>query len=309
MTDNEHAPTPEFLAHLEWEVVRAARRERRIGTAPPPFRRLRVAGLAIACLALGVAGNFASAQVGDGRRRDSLSTAVQADLDVLALRLRLAAAQLDVARRRAAAGAGANAEVAAADMEVRALEMKRARRALDLAEIQASALPPRDDLTAPTVDGRDYVEARLLVQLAEAQKTLRSLEVARVDTERKVRLGVLSELVLAEEEARLTRAEAALAVDAGRLTARRDFLEKRLTATAVARQVQATEVREEVRVAQKEVELARRRLQLVRKQQAAGTVTELDLMRADLDLREREVTFAAMVKNLRRMEEARRKQD
>jgi outer membrane protein TolC len=60
-------------------------------------------------------------------------------------------------------------------------------------------------------------------------------------------------------------------------------------------------VRLDAYVAQETVNVLRRRLDAVRKQHAAGTATELDLLRAEYELKEKEYEFQMLARQLREL--------
>lgn len=295
-------PSPEFRAHLEWEVLRAARRETRFGPAVRPRSRLpRVVALVAACLALGVAGNFASAQVGTSARRDSLVEAVQAEIRVATMRRELAR---QVAERRVrdvemeVASTGRSRD-AARDVVEAELRLRRLQSNLD--EVRLSAMPPRNELTAPRVGDRDFVRERLDLEMREVETRLRSTERIRDDVERRIRLGVESPLAGVQVELDRTRAEADLSTLAERLRLRDDFLGKRVPSEQVMRLAEAAELRGDLTVAQRALQAARTRLQLVERQRAAGAVERIEVLRAEVEVEERRLEVERLQRQVDRL--------
>src|SRR5512145_2526886 len=96
-----HEPTPEFRAHLEWQIETALRRESRL-VAPvtsPPGRWL-AALVVVGALAVGGIGGVASERVQDARDRDRLIESVRSEQALAQLRVDLARADYQDARRR-----------------------------------------------------------------------------------------------------------------------------------------------------------------------------------------------------------------
>jgi hypothetical protein len=301
-TDIDHIPTPAFRTHLEWEIVRAARREARFGTPPSrPTGRLRVAALVVGCLAIGIASNFASAQVRDGTRRDSLLDAARAELSVIAMRADLARAQLDLAKRHASVGAASPEDLAAAEADFRSLEARMTRQQLNLAEIQASALPPRDDLNAPRVGDRDFVKERIALALNQAQQQLSAAERIQGEVDRRVRVGVATELSHTEAQLEVARTQAGLALLADQLALRQEFLDKGTAPEELVKRLETTQVREDARLAQMALALARTRVQAVERERAAGAAAELDVMRAQVEVKERELELSQLMARMKRL--------
>ncbi|HEY4320377.1 MAG TPA: hypothetical protein VGM77_04280 [Gemmatimonadales bacterium] len=302
-TTPDDLPTPEFRAHLAWEVARTFRREARLGvrTDITRRRRIRMVATVAVCLALGTVSGLASAQVRDTSRRDSLLDAARAEMAIDTLRLDLAKRlDLDLSRQFAA-GIASSDQAASAEAELRAQQTRVARLQLDIAEIQASSRAPREDLTAPRVGSRDFVSERINLDLMKAQQDLTAAEQAVTATGRQVRVGMIDTLALAQRQVELARAHATLAVLAERLAARRDFLDKGLSADQLARRVDQVQVQSDMTVAQQALATAQLRAEQLSRQQAAGAASELAALRAQVDLKERTMELNELAAQLKRL--------
>jgi hypothetical protein len=295
-TDMMNHPRPEFREHLESEIVRAYRREERLGThrSGRRYRQLRAAGIVVACVAIGAASGLASAQVRDLVRRDSLVEASKAELGLVALRLELARAQFADATNKARVGALGPESLAAAEDELRRMETKAARAQKNMEEVRAASQAPRDELNAPLVDGRDFVRERIQLDLLSAQREMVAAERNLRDAEKQVRLGASGDLARAEAELDLARARAALAVLAQRLGLRREFVEKGTSAEALMRRLENAQLVEDMRVGLQALDLAKARAQSVERQRAVGIASELEVMRAQVEVKELEVQLQQM---------------
>jgi hypothetical protein len=249
---------------------------------------------------------LAPAQVKDMARRDSLLQAAQADLELIMLRLELARASADEVLRKARVGAAGPEAVAAALADLREREAQVVRGRLNIEEIRATSQPPRDELTAPLAGDRDFVAQRLQLELSAAQERLTAAERALAETARRVNIGTVSESSLAEAEVELTRARAELATLLDRRSLRREFLEKGAEAGALARRHEATRLRLDLEVAQAALRQARLRLESVQKQHSIGTASRLELMRAEVEMQERELELKQLLLRRERLGELRR---
>jgi hypothetical protein len=296
-------PTPEFRAQLESEISRAYRRETRLGgpDREPPRRRLRGVGLLAACLALGAASGIVSAQARDFARRDSLLDAARAELAIMTLRLDLARVRVVEASRKASIGALDPDGVASAESELRSMEARAARVKLNIDEIGMGSQPPRDELNAPLVGGRDFVTERIRLDLADAQQQLELAERMLRLVARRVRVGSASELARSEAQLQVARASVALATLGERLSLRREFVEKGTPADELAKRLETARLRQDIRVAQQALELAQARAANVDRQRAVGTATELDAMRAHIEVKERELELSQLITQLQRV--------
>jgi hypothetical protein len=298
-----NAPTPEFRAHLESEVSRAFRREARLGglAREPQRGRVRALSFLVICLGVGAASGILSAQVRDLSRRDSLLDAARAELAIMSLRLDLARAQSADAARKSQIGGLDPDGVASAESELRSMETRAARAKLNIDEIGLGSQPPRDDLNAPLVGGRDFVTERIRLDLVNAQQQLSAAERTLATVDRRVRVGAVPELARGEAELDVTRANAALAVLAERLSLRRAFVENATPADELARRLETARLRQDVRVAQQALELAKARAANLDRRRAVGSATELDALRAQVEVMERELELSRLMEQLRRM--------
>ena len=296
-----HRPTPEFRERLEWEVTRTLRRERRLAD----HRRLRgrgrfrTAAVVLAAIVLGSTAGLASAQIRDAARRDSLLEAAQAELGLARVRLELAQAQLDDARRRTQLGVPGAPSIAAAEAEQRAMQARALRVQLNIEEIRAAAQSPRDDLNAPLVAGRDFVTERLRLDLLAAQQRLLAAEEGQAEAERRLRVGAGSDLARLEAGLEVGRARAAMAALAEVRNLRAEFLERGTAIEELLRRRQVAELRQDVLLAQQAVSVARERLLLLERRRAVGAAQELEVLRARVLLREREMELQLLGRRLR----------
>jgi len=287
---DRHVPDPEFRARLEWQVASALRRESRFA-APirsGGWRRLRMAALLLVTLGLGAMGGAASAQVQDARYKALLLASVRSEVALAELRMRLAEEAYVDAQRRVALGIVPRAELR--DYEARRAAARAAlqRAVLDTEEIQASGAEPATDLTAPRVDGRDFVGERLRVELATAATTLESASGAMQEAERRVRLGLEPELAVLQARLDLVRARNEFALLQVRQELRDRFLDREITAEALGPELRRQELRLEIEAAGVAYELARRRQELIGQQVRTGLATERERLQAELEVVERQ---------------------
>ena len=304
MTDETmHQPTPDFRDRLEWEVTRAYRREGTLGEQRQRRgRRLRGVAIVLACIGISVATGIASAQVRYGAQRDSLLEAAQADLELIKLRVELARARLDEVMQLVRVGAAGTETVATAEAEMREIETRFVRARLNIEEIRATSQSPRDELTAPLVGKRDFVQERMQLELIAAQQQLTAAERALAETQRRVSIGTVSESARAEAEVDLVRARAGLEFLAAHRALRREFVEKGTAAEDLARRLGAAQTKMELEIAQQALTLARIKLDTLVKLRDIGTVTRLEVMRAEVELRERELELNKLQQRRQRLE-------
>jgi hypothetical protein len=293
-TEIKHQPTPEFRDYLEGEITREFRRHR-------SFARLRFATIVLATLAAGTTAGLASAQVRQGAQRDSLLETAESDLALIGARLRMAQQILNDFEAREKVGAVGRNAVVDATAELRQIEALAMKAKLNVDEIRASAFPPRDDLNAPLVGGRDFVNERLQFDLFLGQQRLTAAEQALAEKERQARAGTTSEFQVLEAGLRVSRERAALGVLVERRTLRKEFVDQGTAGDELNRRFRHAQVRFDVSVAQQSVKLLQQRVQALQKMRAVGSASEVDVLRAELELKERELELQMLARQLREL--------
>ena len=293
-TERLHQPTAEFRDYLEGEITREFRRHR-------SFARLRLTAVLLGTLAAGTTAGLASAQIKQGAQRDSWLETALSDMSLVVLRLEMTRKLVDDLTSRLKVGAVGPSFLADAESELRQMEAQAARAKLNVDEIRASSLPARDDLNAPLVSGRDFVLERVEVDMFMAQQRLTAAEKAQAEAERQVRVGTASDLAQLEAALNVIRERSALGALAERRKLRKEFIEHGTTGEQLNRRFQQAQVRFDAHVVQETVNVLRRRVEAVQKQRAAGTASELDLLRAEYKLKEKEYEFQMLARQLREL--------
>jgi hypothetical protein len=295
-----HTPSPEFRERLEWELVHAFRREQRLDdNRRRTLRRMRAAAVIVVCIAIGATAGFAPAQIRDGARRDSLLQSARGDLDLAMLRLQLARENLADIQRKVDAGVLGESSLAGAVSELRTMEAKIMRARYDTEEIAATSQSPRDDLNSPLVNDRDFVKDRLQLDLLAAQQRLTAAEQGRATALRKILSGVTMSSTRLDAEGELVRARALMEELATKLKLREEFVQKGTAVQELQRRLDALQLRIEAEASQRLLLLERERLALLEKQFSVGAVDELEVMKARLEVREREVELQRLAQRLR----------
>jgi hypothetical protein len=293
-TESMHQPTAKFRDYLEREVTREYRRHR-------SFARLRLTAVLLGILATGTTAGLASAQIRQGAQRDSLLETALSDMALVVLRLEMTKKLMEDFEVRLRVGAVGPSVLANAQSEHRQMEALAARAKLNVDEIRASSLPPRDDLNAPRVAGRDFVAERVQIDLFLAQQRLTAAEQAQAEAERQSRVGTVSELAVLDAGLKVIKERAALGTLAERRKLRKEFIDHGTSGEQLNRRFQQIQVRHDAYVAQETVNVLRRRLEAVQKQRTVGTASDLDLLRAEYELKEKEYELQMLTRQLREL--------
>jgi hypothetical protein len=298
-----HEPTPEFRAHLEWQIETALRRESRFAAPVTPMpRRWLGALVVVAALVAGGIGGIASERVQDARERDRLIESVQSELELAQLRLNLARTDYEDTRRRFEVGMTDRESLEAAERRLREMQTAIAKLQLDIAEIRATAAAPRNELDAPLVGQRDFVRERVALELENAQRALVAAERAVEEGRRRVEIGTASRAALLRAETELAQARAEMQRLRVQLDIRQRALRGEIKAEEIARTVRLATFTLQLERAQREMEIARARLVEVRRLVEVGTAAPLDAKRAEVELLEREMELKRLRQELEKLD-------
>jgi hypothetical protein len=297
---NLYRPTEEFRESLEWEVLRRHRRNARAQTHRPPRTPIaKAVVLIVVSASIGATAGFASAQVRQNAARDSLLAVAQAEAMLAKTRLDIAKAEADDVSAKVRVGLVDQETLAAAIAELRDMEARWNASALNVDEIKASGQTPRDDLGAPLVDGRDYVKLRNALQLSVCQAKLTAAEATQANAERRFRAGAEDENVVTSARLRVIRVRGELSVLAERLKLRQEFLERGTPTAQLVQRLETTQLRADASSGQAELDAARARLATVEKMRGVGKATDVDLLRAQLAIKELELELQRLAMRLR----------
>jgi outer membrane protein TolC len=290
MNPPSHEVTPEFRAHLQWQIESALRRESRftepVGGGPS---RLHVAVVAVIALFVGGIAVTASGELQEAKQRDLLLATASQEEALVRMRVELARADLQDAQKRYEVGASDRQTLLEAQRQLRAMEMELQRIRLDIDEIQQTSASPRNDLQAPLVGTRDFVSERLKLQLDTAQRALVGAEEGVAHARQRIEVGT------APMTAKL-QADAELAAARARMQELRIALEMRQR--SVAGEVKAEELAAELRrqqlmlqqeAVQQQLQIMRALLEELRRLVEVGTANQLDAKRLEVEILEREV--------------------
>lgn len=297
---NTFPPTDEFREKLEWEVLRRYRRNARAHARPRSgLRFAKAAVIVIVSASIGATAGFASAQIRQSTARDSLLAAARAEAMLAKTRFDLAKVEADDVSVRVRTGGEDQEALAAAIVEMRDMEARWNATALNVEEINASGQAPRDDLGAPLVAGRDYVKLRIGLQLSAVQAKLNAAEATQANAERRFRLGADDEAVVTNTRLKVIHVQGQLAVLAEQLRLRDEFLKRGTQPSHLVQRLEAMQLRADASYGQAELTAARARLALVEKRRAAGVANEVDLLRAQLAVKELELEVQRLATRLR----------
>jgi outer membrane protein TolC len=294
-----HEPSPEFQAHLEWQIETSLRRENRF--AEPVTGRARqwvAVVIVVAALATGGIAGIAAGQVQDARQRDQLMDTARSEEAVARLRLDLAQANYEQSRRQFEVGVVGRDTVREAEQQLQAMRAEVSRIQLDMEEIRATSAAPRNDLDAPLVGQRDFVKDRLALELQAAQQSLAAAEQSLEQAAQRVNVGVVPRTAELQAQAEVAKARARLQHLMATLDLRQRYLKGDIKADALAVAARQTELKVQLARAQLQINLLRSTIEELHSHFAVGQASELDLKRAEVGLLERQLEMKRIQQEL-----------
>jgi multidrug resistance efflux pump len=234
----DHAPDSEFVTRLEWELASALRRQQAFNGTSSAWRRVRFrlgATLALAAVSIfiGGAGTYAAIHITDRQAAALYIARGEALLEIA--RTRLEPFTRERSRMQSLVQQGVASERELRQLEAQCLDAQAEVevRTLDLAETRITGKEPNDALSAPLVNGRDFVTERLVARRLPLQRRLElMIDQARRSREL-VEAGRASARELTAAQANVAAAEQEVGGLAKRVALRAAFLAKQLSAAEV----------------------------------------------------------------------------
>ncbi len=233
---------------------------------------------------MGAGGVVVKDEVQESRAQQVLMARVDAELRLASLELDFLARQLQEMERQFRAGLVGEDPLLSARAEVYQAEGRVSRLQLDLEEIQLTGKGPEDQVSAPQINGRDFVSERLALEEYAALERVRlaQLRLGRVQDLERVGAVPIAEvtqgvLALQEAESRLSRIHQ-------RLGLRQRFLEGGVSGEEAERELEVTDTEAEVELLQMAVQDAGVRYQEASDRAALGVISDSELGQARLHL-------------------------
>ena len=294
-----YEPDSKFVERLEWQLASEYRRANRLKAAPGKVavpRRMVAVTLVAGVLLAGVAAIKAADYIKDSWRKGLEIARVGTEVQLKKAHLESTREMAARAETLASSGLIREEESHVLKLGVEKAALDLDKSLLNLDEVKASGVAPRDELYAPVMGGRDFVSERLKIQIRGDEGDLELLG-SRLDrSKRLVEVGVVSvgdlDLIQAEIAARMAMIDE---------TRKRIDLRKRYVAGEVS--AQEVEIGDRMAVAEKNLRQAQTKVDSLMKQmerseaqEALGLVSprETSQLRYALDAAQAELKLAAL---------------
>ena len=292
---NRHEPHDAFVAQLE-DRLRADLSRRHLTAPAPRWLPRSTGGLVLATAALvivsmAIGGGVVSAayQAQQGAQRDALVTTLEQRLDLSRKRLDLVRQRLDEMQRRVSIGIEEPGTVADARLNVTEAEVNVKLIELDIAEVRATGREPMPSVSAPLVNGRDFVSERwqLEAQLPAAGRDVAKMAVDLWKT--RFDVGLANNTDVEKAGARLIEMESAVQLIQQKIAIRQAFLKRTLTAAVADLRVMEVEAEQRRMILSRRIEFSRRQLEDLKLRVEIGTLSRIELAEAEVRLQELEL--------------------
>ncbi|MEW6745498.1 MAG: hypothetical protein AB1486_22325 [Planctomycetota bacterium] len=307
--ESTHDPDSQFVTFLEWQIRTGLRRRATLGAVERCRlpRWIRSAALVLVSLFLGAAGIVAAEHVEQSRERELLLARTRIDHELAVALAEGARAQLQDMLALFENGRLGEAELATAKQEVREIQLRCQLLQLDLEEIEQTARPPRTDLAAPLIGGRDFVTERLQLQRTSAAGRLALSFETKADLERLAAFGRVSTSECEEARVEAIRAEQDLAVLDHKITWRARFHAGEVAAAVVDLLAKRDETVQQLEASRARVKALQESLARARALYEGGRMSSAELYRpeaalkqAEADVRRAEIEIALLDEQIAR---------
>jgi outer membrane protein TolC len=296
---NKHLePRHEFVSNLEWQIRTSYQRQDRFAE---PVKgnlggKMKIGVLVLASALMGAGGVVVKDGVQEARAQEILVARISAELRMAELEAEFVQNRLLETERQYEAGVVTKDAVESARVAAVEAEENLERLRLDLEEVQLSGKEPRNEVSAPLVEGRDFVSERLVTEeaIASAWAELVFQQLERVQDLHQA--GVIGEADLTEGLLALEEAEAQVASIRSRMDFRRRFLDGVITAQEADLALERAEVEAEIELLRGNLDAALSRYTELEERVQVGAIHPSELERARLELQrlETELEFLMM---------------
>jgi multidrug resistance efflux pump len=179
-------------------------------------------------------------------------------------------------------------------VERAALDLNRSL--LNLDEVKASGVAPRDEIYAPVLGGRDFVSERLKIQIKDVERELELLQSRSDRFKQRVELGVVSGGDLDQIQAEIAARKAMIDETRKRLDLRKRYVAGEVTAQEVEIMDWITVAERNLSEAQSRVDSLRKQMERLQKLEALGMISPMETrqLRYALDTAEAELKLATL---------------
>jgi hypothetical protein len=294
-----YEPDSRFVERLEWQLASEYRRTNCLkpssGKVAVPRRMVAIA-LLVGVLTTGVAVIKAAEYIKDSWRKGIEIARVGTEVQLKKAHLESTRELAARAGTLAASGLIQEEESQVLKLGVEKAALDLDRSLLNLDEVKASGVAPRDELYAPVLGGRDFVSERLKIQTKDVERDL-ALLASRLDRSRRlVEVGAISGEDVDQIQAEIAARQAMIDETRKRIDLRKRYVAGEVTAQEVEIGDQMAIAEKTLRQAQTKVDSLMKQMERSKAQEAVGLISprETSQLRYALDAAQAELKLAAL---------------
>ena len=292
-----HEPRDEFVRTLEARV-RAEFQRRAVSPLPRWFPQSRIwltfatVVLVLVSMTAGGAAVAVRYQAQTAESRDMLVRVYRQRIDLAMQRLILAQKTLESLQDRVNVGAATKTDlqegrqsVSEAEIEVRSIQ-------LQLEEARDTGREPADQLSAPVVAGRDFVLARLQLDVDAKRAAYDTHTMRFAEAQSRVAVGLADTIEVEAARTRLLEVESALMTLQRKMSIRKQFVTKTIDGQMAELRGLEVDADARVKILMGQIDLSHNQLHRTTAKVAAGTAHPLEEAEARLHVQELEFQLA-----------------
>jgi hypothetical protein len=294
-----YEPDSQFVERLEWQLASEYRRTNRLKSSSRKVavsRRMVALTLLVGVLTTGVAVIKAADYIKDSWRKGLEIARVGTEVQLKKAHLESTREMAARAEKLASIGVIREEESQALKLGVEKAALDLDRSLLNLDEVKASGVAPRDELYASVLGGRDFVSERLKIQIQDVERELELLG-SRLDrVKQMVEVGTASEGDLDLIQAEIAARKAMIDETRKRIDLRKRYVEGEITAQEVELGNRMAVAEKNLHQAQSRVDSLMKQLERLQAQEALGMISprETSQLRYALDAAQAELKLATL---------------
>lgn len=298
MTKN-FEPDSRFVEKLEWQLASEYRRTNRLKPASGKIavpRWIIAVALLVGVLTVSVTVLRAAEYIKDSWRKGLEIARVGTEVQLKKAHFESAREMAARAEQLASVGAIGEEESQVLKLGLEKAAQDVDKSLLNLDEVKASGIAPRDELYASVLGGRDFVSERLKIRIKDVERDLELL-LSRLDRfKEKVAMGVVSEGDLDLIQAEIAARKAVLDETRKRLDLRKRYVAGEVTAQEVEIGDRLVVAEKNLRQTQSRVDSLTKQWKRLQAQEALGMISprETSQVRYALDAAQAELKLAAL---------------
>ena len=294
-----YEPDSQFVERLEWQLASEYRRTNRLKSSSRKVavsRRMVALTLLVGVLTTGVAVIKAADYIKDSWRKGLEIARVGTEVQLKKAHLESTREMAARAEKLASIGVIREEESQALKLGVEKAALDLDRSLLNLDEVKASGVAPRDELYASVLGGRDFVSERLKIQIQDVERDLELLG-SRLDrVKQMVEVGTACEGDLDLIQAEIAARKAMIDETRKRIDLRKRYVAGEVTAQEVELGNRMAVAEKNLHQAQSRVDSLMKQLERSQAQEAVGMISprETSQLRYALDAAQAELKLATL---------------